>query len=86
MVTVDALNCQKQTVRIIIKQEVDYLFCAKDNQLLLKKDIGDYIQDQKLRKTINMFSDRKELWTDRKGTAYVTPDSSWLEHRETGRS
>ncbi len=83
MVTADALNCQKETARIIIKQKADYLLCAKDNQPLLKKDIEDYIQDEELRKKMDMLSKtEKNYGRVEKRTAYVTSDISWFEDRK----
>ena len=38
MITADAMNCQKETAKIIVEQKADYLLCAKDNQPALKKD------------------------------------------------
>jgi hypothetical protein len=35
IVVADALNCQKDTARTIIKRKADYLLCAKDNQSTL---------------------------------------------------
>ena len=46
MITADALNCQKETAEIIVKQKADYLFSVKDNHPNLKKDIEDFIQDE----------------------------------------
>ena len=46
MITVDVMNCQKETAKIIVELKADYLLCAKDNQPALKKDIEVYVQDK----------------------------------------
>lgn len=37
----DALNCQKDTARVILSRKEDYLLCIKDNQENLKKRLMD---------------------------------------------
>lgn len=56
MVVADALNCQKETEEIIIKQKADYLLCVKYNHPNSKKDIEDYVQDKMLQKTMKTTS------------------------------
>ena len=79
MVVADALNCQKDTAKAIVKGKADYLLSVKDNQPTLKKDIEDYIQDDCLRKAMDIYEtceksrDRIEL-----RTAYSTDDVEWL--------
>lgn len=82
VVTADALNCQKETAEIIIRQGADYLLSVKDNHPNLKKDIEDFVQDEALRKTMQSVS-KKEKGHGRieTRTAYVTHDIKWLEQR-----
>jgi predicted transposase YbfD/YdcC len=47
IVVADALNCQKETAKVIIVQQADYLLCVKDNHETLKQEIADYVHDQK---------------------------------------
>jgi len=83
IVVADALNCQKETAKIIVKGKGDYLLCAKDNQANLKKDIEDYVQDENLRKTMDKVSNtEKNRERTEKRTAYVTNDIKWLENRK----
>lgn len=83
MVTADALNCQKETAKIIIKQKADYLLCAKDNQPVLKKDIEDYVQDKELRKTMQSSTKvEKNYGGIETRTGYVTSDIEWLKQRK----
>ena len=56
MITADALNCQKETAEIIVKQKADYLLSVKDNHPNLKKDIEDFIQDEAMQNTMQSIS------------------------------
>ena len=53
IVVADALNCQKETAKAIIKGKADYLLSVKDNQPTLKTDIEDYVQDEYLQKSMD---------------------------------
>lgn len=87
MITADALNCQKETARIIINQKADYLLCTKDNQPTLKKDIEDYVQDDGLRKTMQTVTkSEKNYGRIETRTAYVTSAIEWLEQRESWKN
>lgn len=81
IIVADALNCQKETAKIIIKGKGDDLLCAKDNQGSLKKKIEDYVQDEKLLKTMDTISKtEKNRERTEKRTAYITNDIKWLEN------
>lgn len=56
MIVADALNCQKETAKIVVKGNGDYLLCVKDNQASLKKDIEDYVQEESIRKEMDTVS------------------------------
>lgn len=81
VVVADALNCQKETARIIVEGGADYLLSVKDNQPSLKTDLEEYVQDNTLRckmesaKTKEKSRDRIET-----RTAYVCHDVSWIPH------
>lgn len=79
IVVADALNCQKETAKAVIKGKGDYLFEAKGNQQTLKKEIEDYVQDEGLQKEMDV-SCAKEKNRDRieTRTAYTTEDIGWL--------
>ena len=83
MVVADALNCQKETAKAIIKGKRDYLLDAKGNQATLEQEIKDYVQDENLRKTMDSQS-ITEKSRDRLETrsAYVTSDIEWLYGKE----
>lgn len=82
IVVADAMHCQKETAEKIIRGNADYLLSVKDNQLTLKSDIEDYVQDPSLRKTMDQ-SVETEKNRDRteKRMAFVTNDINWLEGR-----
>ena len=83
VVVADALNCQKETASIIVKQEADYLLCVKDNHPVLKKDIEDYVQDSMLQNTMSFISKtEKNYGRIETRTAYVTSQIEWLEQRK----
>ena len=83
MVVADALNCQKETAKAIIKGKADYLLNVKDNHETLKQDIEDYVQDDDLRKNMDTFktleknSGRVEL-----RRAFTCCDINWLYGKE----
>lgn len=39
IIVADVLNCQKETTKIIVKKEADYLLCVKENHPNLNRDI-----------------------------------------------
>lgn len=53
LIAADALNCQQKTAETIVKGKDDYLLDAKGNQLNLKKEISEYIQEDTLRKDMD---------------------------------
>ena len=78
MVVADAMNCQIETAEAIIGAEADYLLSAKGNQEALMNDIAEYVQDKKLRATMDSIS-RTEKGHGRKETrsAYTSNDVEW---------
>ena len=79
MVVADALHCQKETAKIVVEGKGDYLLDAKGNQGTLKKEIEDYIQDEELRKGIDVCSqtekNRERIETR---TAYSSTEIGWM--------
>ncbi len=87
LVVADALNCQKDTAKVIVKGKADYLLSVKDNQPTLKKDIEDYVGDDSLRKTMDSCETiEKNRERIEKRTAYSTDDIEWLYGREAWES
>lgn len=79
IVVADALNSQKETAKIVVKGKGDYLLEVKGNQGTLKKDIEDYVQDEELRKGMDVCS-KTEKNRDRieTRTAYSGTDIDWM--------
>lgn len=79
IVVADALNCQKETARIIVEGKGDYLLDAKGNQGALKKEIEGYIQDEELRKGMDMCSQtEKNRGRIETRTAYSSTEIGWM--------
>jgi hypothetical protein len=55
VIVADAMHCQKETAVRIREKQADYLLNAKDNQLRLKRDIEEYVQDDDLKKNMDTF-------------------------------
>ncbi len=67
MVVADALNCQIETAKAVVEAKADYLLSVKGNQKALMNDIEQYVQDEKLRATMDSITrTEKGAWTDRK--------------------
>lgn len=83
MVVADALHCQKETAKTIVDGKADYLLRVKDNQETLKKDIEDYVQDNRLRKTMDTCRrcENNSGRTEQR-TAFSTCDIGWLYAKE----
>jgi predicted transposase YbfD/YdcC len=79
LIVADALHCQKETAKAVIKGKGDYLFSVKDNQKTLKEDIEGYVQDEHLRKTMDSHTsvDKTSGRVERR-TAYTSGDIDWL--------
>ena len=83
MVVADALNCQKDTAKAIIKAEADYLLNVKDNHATLKTDIEDYVQDDDLRQDMDSaYTLEQNRGRVERRTGYVTSNISWLEAKD----
>lgn len=83
LVTADALNCQCETAKAVIKGEGDYLLDAKANQPILKNDIAEYFQVKSLCKDVST-KKTKEKNRDRieTRTAYTTTDIDWMQQKD----
>jgi len=83
MIVADALHCQKETARAVVEGKADYLLSVKDNQPALKQDIADYVHDERLEKTMDVFETcEKNRGRIERRTAYSTNDIEWLYGKE----
>ena len=51
MVTIDAMGCQENIAKAIVKQEADYILAVKENQKQLHQDIQDEFKFNKAQQT-----------------------------------
>lgn len=83
MVVADALNCQRETAKVIVDGGGDYLLSVKGNQTTLQEDIEDYVQDPELQATMNQATTmEKNNGRIEHRTAFATTDISWIIDRE----
>jgi predicted transposase YbfD/YdcC len=83
MVVADALNCQKETAKAVVKGKSDYLLSVKDNHETLRQDIEDYVKDDELRKTMDTFkTHEKNSGRIEYRRAFTTCDIEWLYGKE----
>lgn len=79
LVVADALNCQKETAKIIVENGGDYLLSVKGNHPNLESEIADFVEDKTLQKTMDKAAKtEKSHGRIEKRTAYVTNDIDWL--------
>ncbi|MCL2388680.1 MAG: ISAs1 family transposase, partial [Defluviitaleaceae bacterium] len=79
MVVADALNCQKETAKAIVKQKSDYLLNVKDNHKGLKEEIETYVQDEDLRKEMDTAETiEKNRERIERRIAFTTPNIGWI--------
>lgn len=82
MIVADALNCQKETAKIIVEQKADYLQNVKNNHVNLKKDIEDYVKEGVMRQSMDSISKtEKGHGRIETRTAFITSNIDWLEQK-----
>lgn len=83
LITADALNCQRDTAKAIVKKKADYLLDAKANQPELMKDISEYFEVKSLWKDVST-KKVKEKNRDRieTRTAFATTDIDWMPQKD----
>jgi predicted transposase YbfD/YdcC len=82
IIVADAMHCQKETAKAIIDGKADYVLSVKDNQPVLKQDIEEYVQDERLRETMDVSeTSEKNGGRIERRTAYTTCDVKWLNDR-----
>ncbi|WP_370645016.1 ISAs1 family transposase [Treponema denticola] len=83
IIVADALNCQKETAKIIKEGKGDYLLSVKGNQPLLKADIEEYVQDEILRKQMDTAcKSEKNRERVEKRTAFCTTNLGWMDNTD----
>jgi predicted transposase YbfD/YdcC len=82
-VTMDAMHCQKDTVKTVVSCGGDYVVGLKGNQKHLYEDVALYMDDCIKDKTVNVetasTSEKSRNRFERR-TCYKAPDISWIEN------
>ena len=79
VVVADALNCQTETAKEIVKGGADYLLCVKKNQKNTYRAIENYIRGAEREKETDMFSvTEKNRGRKEKRTAYAVSSAGWF--------
>lgn len=80
--TMDAMHCQKDTVKKVISEGGDYVIGLKGNQKLLKEDIVLYMDDVSKRQDIfveTAQTSEKNRTRFEQRTCFKAPDITWIE-------
>ena len=88
ILTADALNTQKETVKSIIKAKGDYVLALKKNQKQFYEDVKDYFEDKDILKNINNYKEEIEKSHSKIVTRkyYMTSDIKWLNGYENWKN
>ena len=86
ILTADALNTQKETVKAIVEAKGDYVLALKKNQKTFYEDVKDYLDDEEILKEIEKenYSEDKEKSHSKIITRkyYMTDKIKWLNGKE----
>jgi predicted transposase YbfD/YdcC len=79
VVVADALNCRRETAKIIRKKGGDYLLSIKDNHQTMSTEVEEYFADDVLRKTCDTaVTTEKNAGRYERRAAFVTDDIDWF--------
>ena len=79
VVVADALNCQEETAKEILKGGADYLLCVKGNQKNTRQPIAEYLRDESHQAEIDTVTrEEKNRGRREKRTAYATTNVAWF--------
>jgi len=79
VVVADALNCQEETAKEILKGGADYLLCVKGNQKNTRQPIEEYLRDESHKAEIDIVTREEEnRGRQEKRTAYATTNVAWF--------
>lgn len=85
IITVDALNTQKENCKIVIKKRGDYVFALKKNQGTFYEDVKLYFDDKEIKKDLKTKKKCYHHETETRGNTivtydyYQTNDITWYE-------
>lgn len=79
IITADALNTQKETVKAIVKAKGEYVLALKANQGTLYKEVSDYFHDSSLLKDLEYYEETEKSHSKIiKREYYITNDIKWI--------
>lgn len=88
IVTVDALNCQREIAQQVVDQKGDYVMALKGNQGTLHDDVRSFLDDPETKLSVSDSTVDGDHGRIETRTAMVSTDISWLQkdHRWPGLS
>lgn len=79
IITADALNTQKETVKSIIKAKGEYVLALKANQVIMYQEVSDYFHDKNLLKDLEYYSETEKSHSKFiKREYYISNDINWI--------
>ena len=79
IITADALNTQKETVKAIIKAKGEYVLALKANQGIMYQEVSDYFHDNDLLKDLGYYSETEKSHSKFiKREYYMTNNIKWI--------
>lgn len=86
IVTVDALNCQREIAQQVVDQKGDYVMALKGNQGTLHDDVRTFLDDPQTKLSVSDSTVDGDHGRIETRTAMVSTDISWLQkdHRWPG--
>ena len=79
IITADALNTQKETVKAIIKAKGEYVLALKANQGTMYQEVSDYFRDKDLLKELEYYSETEKSHSKFiKREYYITNNIQWI--------
>ena len=79
IVTVDALNCQREIAQQVIDQKGDYVLALKGNQGTLHDDVRTFLDDPKTELSVSASTVDGDHGRIETRTAMISTDISWLQ-------
>ena len=79
IITADALNTQKETVKAIVKAKGEYVLALKANQGTMYQEVSDYFHDNDLLKDLEYYSETEKSHSKYiKREYYMTNNINWI--------
>ena len=86
IITADALNTQKETVKAIIKAKGDYVLALKANQGTMYQEVSEYFHDTDLLKDLEYYSEIEKSHSKLiKREYYMTNNINWITNYKDWR-